>query len=164
MGMTEGDDENDNDKNNVNYKDNYIYFASSSSSSFCNHGDDNNDDFDADNDNGIDIDDEKFEKAIGMLRMRSVRLDVLIHLLESNIAFEEKKIQEEQDEQKKGSVITGKMNGESEGGKPHQSNSDSDSDDEKMDNETKYLSSSSSSRYLMILLREIRVFGTKASL
>merc|ERR1712028_258789 len=96
--------------------------------------------------------------------MRSVRLDVLIHLLESNIAFEKKMIQEEQDEQKKGSVTTGKMNGESEGEKPHQSNSDSDSDDEKMENETKYLSSSSSSRYLMILLQEIRVFGTKASL
>merc|ERR1712238_480147 len=108
--------------------------------------DDNNDDVDADNDNGIDIDDEKFEKAIGILRMRSFRLDVLIHLLESNIAFEEKKKQEEQEEQKKkGTVITGKMKGESEGEKPHQSNSDSDSDsdDEKMDFETKDPSSSS---------------------
>jgi len=169
--MTEGDDENDNDKNNVNYKDNYIYFASSSLSSSCNNDDDNNDDVDADADanNDIDIDDEKFEKEIGILRMRSVRLDVLIHLLESNIAFEEKKKQEEQEEQKKkGTVITGKMKGESEGEKPHQSNSDSDSDsdDEKMDYETKdpSSSSSSSSRYLMILLREIRVFGTKASL
>ena len=114
--------------------------------------------------------------------MRSCRLDALIYLLESNIAFEEisdKKQQQQQQQQheerlkkESAAVITTdeeekKKEDEKVEEKLAQSDSDSDDDDEKKD-ETKKNSSSlstSSSRYSRLtLLREIRIFGAKAAL
>ena len=110
--------------------------------------------------------------------MRSCRLDALIYLLESNIAFEERSNKEQQQHEETlkevsaAVITTDEEEKKNEDGKVDeklaQSDSDSDSDDEVKKDETKKNSSSlstSSSRYSRLtLLREIRIFGAKAAL
>ena len=156
----------DDDDTNINYKDNYLYRSFSSP---ADHPDDPNDFADA-----------EFLEVIGILRMRSTRLEAFICLLESSILFEKnQKLQHQQQNtdtsskeecisttglqrKKKKSPEAGNQQDsmDSDSSISYSDDSDSESDcDNGMKDDIKELSALTSSR----LLHEIRVFGAKGA-